>query len=215
VKLDIRKRAWAVSIALAGLTISCGRQPDFVAGQSLLQDRALPFHPDPNAKGLTRHDTSYLAGVAPGTPILVHLQAPLSSARSRAGDSFKAILDEAIVVRGQTIVVKGALITGKILEAKPSDPDHEAGYLRLTLTEISLDGKSWPLQTSNVFVKGATYERDAPAPPIQLVGDSKSLTPKAAPRVVRIEVREEAGVPADRHLTFRLTQPVSLENSGQ
>jgi hypothetical protein len=30
-----------------------------------------------------------------------------------------------------------------------------------------------------------------------------------------MEVREEAGVLADRLLTFRLTQPAAIENSGQ
>jgi hypothetical protein len=212
VKFDTGKQALALSLAWASLTIGCGRQPDFAISQSTLQSRALPFHSEATNPHWSAN--SALAGVALDTPILVHLQTPLSSALCRAGDSFKATLQEAIVLRGQAVAAKGSLVTGKILEAKPSDPSREAGYLRLTLTGISLDGKSWRLQTSNIFVKGATYEREAPAPPIQLAGASTPLIDQPVPRHLRIEIREDAGVPADRLLTFRLTHPVSVENSG-
>ena len=209
---DTRMQALALSLALLSLTVGCGRQPDFAISQSTIPNRALPFHS--NTSSPRWSPTSAIMGIAFGTPIVVRLQAPLSSSLCQAGDSFRAILDEAMVVKGQTVAAKGTLVTGKILEAKPSDPSREAGYLRLTLTGISLDGKSWPLHTSNVFVKGATYEREAPAPPMQLVGASTPLIDKAAPRHLRIEIREDAGVPADRLLTFRLTQLVSAENSG-
>lgn len=207
-----RNRALSVAVVLCfiSLTVGCGWQPDFAASQSALQNRTLPFHSNTSPRSLSNR-----VGAASGTPILVHLQAPLSSSLCRAGDPFKAILDEAVVLGGQTVAGKGSLVTGRILEAKPSEPSREAGYLRLTLTGISLDGKSWPLQTSNVFIKGATYVREAPAPPVHLAGASTPLMDSAAPRHVRIEVREDAGVPADRLLTFHLTQPVAVENSGQ
>jgi hypothetical protein len=167
VKFDSGQNALAIAMALACLTVSCGRHPDFAVNQSTLQGWSLPFHPDTSSQRRLVNRSGFISG----TPILVRLQVPLSSSLCRTGDLFKATLDEPIVSRGQTIA-KGALLTGKILEAKPSDPFREAGYLRLTLTGISLGGKSWPLQTSNVFVKGATYQRDSPSP-IRLAGISK------------------------------------------
>ena len=118
------------------------------------------------------------------------------------------------MLSGLTIAPKGALLTGKILEAKSSNPFREAGYLRLALTEISIDGKSMPLLTSSIFLKGATYEREVSAPPVQLVG-TKTLLSKVAPAPQRIEVREDAAVSSERLLTFRLTQPAVVEHGGQ
>lgn len=209
-KLEARQAAIALTLALAS-TVGCARQPEFAASDSTLKHRTLPFH----ANSGTQPRLSDRTALESGTPVPVHLQTPLSSSLGRAGDTFTAILEHEIVSRGTVFAAKGAVVIGKILEAKPSDPSHEAGYLRLTLTEISLDGKSWPLQTSNVFVKGATYQRDAATPPMQLVGATKALTPRIVPPPARIQVREEAEVSSGRLLIFRLTQPVSVENIEQ
>ena len=42
---------------------------------------------------------------------------------------------------GSTLAPRGAVLTGKVLDAKASDQFQEAGYLRLALTAISLNGK--------------------------------------------------------------------------
>lgn len=213
--LTIHKRAWLFPLALLGLSIGCARQPDFAATQSSLPERTLPFHPTVVTAKRPLEPSFSLADVPPGTPILVHLQTPLSSSLSHPGESFKAILDEAIVVNGQTIARMGTQVTGKILQAKASDPAREAGYLRLSLIAITVEGQPWPLQTSSIFLKGAAYDREVPVPPVQLVGASTTISRQVPSASARIIVREDAAVSADRLLTFRLSQPIAGEHGGQ
>ena len=211
------RQAWLLVVALAFSTGGCVRRPEFTAGQpGTTQEPTLPFQEAGSHAPVTPAAafSLSLSDLAMGTPLLVHLQAPLSSAHGRAGNTFKAILDEPILLSGQTIASKGAIVIGKILEAKPSDPVHEAGYLRLTLTGIWLNGESWSLQTSRVFVKGATYQREAAVAPVQLAAASTSLTASGVPATRIVQVHEDAGVPADRLLIFRLSQTHRVQNAG-
>jgi hypothetical protein len=143
------------------------------------------------------------------------LESSLSSAHAVTGDSFKAVLEAPLVWKGQTIAPRGSLLRGKVLEAKPSEPSREAGYLRLALTTMSIDGKVWPLQTSSVFVKGATYEREATILPVQLATASKSLVPETTLRPQHIQIHDDAGIPASRLLTFHMSQPVTVAHGGE
>jgi hypothetical protein len=92
--------------------------------------------------------------------VTVHLQATLSSATAHSGDLFEAVLDEPIVVNGQVFAERGALVTGRIMEAKAAALSESAGYLRLTLHSISLRGQSSLVQSSSTFVKGAPQKRN-------------------------------------------------------
>jgi hypothetical protein len=207
-------RIWVLLLALLILLVGCARQPDLTATPAL-PDHTLPF--DRNSPNPRQSPASAfsLDDVPAGTVIVVHLQVPLSSSLAHSGDSFQAILEGPILLRGQSIAARGSLVTGKVLQAKSSDPSREAGYLRLALTEIAIAGRRWPLQTSSVFIKGATYDREASTPPVQLVGASNSRVTPATLRSPRILVREDAGVPADRSLTFRLSQFAANEHGGQ
>ncbi|HEX4485155.1 MAG TPA: hypothetical protein VH088_02745 [Terriglobales bacterium] len=216
VKFSTQKQvAVAITLALSGLTVGCAQRPEFAAGQSSFQDRSLPFHADGVAKKRSVNLAPLLAEVASGTPIQVRLESSLSSAHAMAGDSFQAVLDEPLIWKGQTIAPKGSLLRGKVLEAKPSEPSREAGYLRLALTSISIESKVWPLQTSSVFVKGATYEREATILPVQLASSSKNLVPAVTIQPQHIQVRDDAGISATRLLTFHLSQPVTVAHGGQ
>jgi hypothetical protein len=216
VKFSSRKQTGiVVAIVFAGITVGCGQRPEFATGQSGLQDRSLPFHADGGSKKRSPDLASLLADVVSGTPIQVRLESSLSSARAVTGDSFKTVLESPLIWKGQTIAPKGSILRGKVLEAKPSEPSREAGYLRLALTTISIDGKVWPLQTSSIFVKGATYEREATILPVQLVTASKASIPEATLRPQHIQVHDDAGISASRLLTFHMSQPVTVAHGGQ
>jgi len=207
--------AVTICLVFAGITMGCGQRPQFVAGPSTSQDRNLPFHSDTGGKIRPAEIAQSLADIASGTPILVRLETSLSSAHAMAGDSFQAVLDAPMIWQGQPIAPKGSLLHGKVLEAKPSEPSREAGYLRLALTGISINGKIYPLQTASIFVKGATYEREATILPLQLASASQTLVPATTLRPQRIAVRDDAGISTARLLTFHLTQPVTVANGGQ
>jgi hypothetical protein len=207
--LDVNSRALAallLLVMLVAFNVSCVRQSDFAAaGQPSSQERALPFHSE--APPDATESNFPLAGLMVGTPIAVHVETPLSSAHSRPGSSFTAVLAEPLVASGHVVAPKGTVIKGKILEAKPSEPADEAGYLRLTLAAISLGGKTWPLQTSHVFLKGATYERESVVP-VQLASASTAVR---VPSSRMIQVHEDVGIASDRKLIFRLSQAISVQ----
>src|SRR5689334_1942582 len=53
-----------------------------------------------------------------GTSVAVRLQQSVSSASSNAGDRFDAVLDEPLVINGQTVAPRGAAAVGKVVQAK-------------------------------------------------------------------------------------------------
>jgi hypothetical protein len=110
----------------------------------------------PNRKGLPPALT--VAEVPAGTPIAIRLKSSLSSATARAGESFEAVLDEPVVVHGKVVIPRGAIATGRIVAAKPSDGQESSGYVRLALSAITMNGKSQPIQTSSIFAKGGARE---------------------------------------------------------
>ena len=94
-----------------------------------------------------------------GTAVYIRLQSGLSSNSARAGDAFEAVIDEPIVVGGETLVPRGAPATGRVVEAKPSGRMHASGYLRLTLASITVHGRAVPVETSSVFAKGGAHKK--------------------------------------------------------
>jgi hypothetical protein len=94
-----------------------------------------------------------------GTPIAITLQTSISSATAVAGQNFEAVLDQPLVVDGATLAPKGTQVTGKVVSARRSGRLHKPGYLRLTLTSMTLNGKAVPLETSTVFVEGGSHQK--------------------------------------------------------
>jgi hypothetical protein len=205
----------AIALLIVGVSFGCGQRPQFAAASSPFQDRNLPFHSESGSKRRSNDLAQSLADIASGTTVSVRLQSSLSSAHAVAGDSFQAVLDAPLIWKGQTIAPRGSLLYGKVLEAKPSEPAREAGYLRLALSGITLDGKIYPLQTASIFVKGATYEREAEILPLRLASSSKTLVPVTSIRPQTIAVRDDAAIPTARLLTFHLAQPVTVANRRQ
>ncbi len=160
-----RVAAAIVSLMLLGVALGCTRQPNLQASEenasTAASDSKLPFdHQSPKSgPAPTGTLVPKPENLPAGTPITIRLQSAVSSATSHSGDTFEGVLDEPIVIQGQTAVARGANVTGRVVDAKASGHLHDPGYLRLTLTSISINGKMVPLQTSSIFVKGASHEK--------------------------------------------------------
>src|SRR5262245_34442330 len=85
--------------------------------------------------------------VPEGTELTVALINPISSATNKAGDEFTASLVEPIVVGGQTVVPKGALVSGRVVDAEGSGRVSGRANIRLVLTSIGESGKTHPIVT--------------------------------------------------------------------
>ncbi len=201
-------------VLLATLTLAgCSQHESLpTAEDAATADQHLPFAAPSDKTGFFPTGSLTPTVIPAGTPLSIHLQLALSSASSRAGDPFEAVLDEPIVVRGQTVAPQGAVITGKVLDAKAADQFDGAGYLRLALTAISLNGKAIPIQTSSIFVKRGSHEqrnvtilRDGSGKKGALIGASID-----APGTTFATGSMDVGVAPERRLTFRLAQSLPL-----
>ncbi len=190
------KRWWQAYLPVLAVTLllatGCSRQPGVTAA-----DRApgsaqqLPFDRASDSQGVSPTGGLASAGIPAGTPITIRLRSPLSSADSSAGEHFDGMLQESLIVGAQTVAPRGASVSGRVVAASPGH-EHDPGYLRLTLSGIVINGKTLPLQTSSIFVKG------------RLSNGKPTETSYLGEEDVRFST--------DRRLTFRVTQSVSLQD---
>jgi hypothetical protein len=158
-----RKTA-VVGILIGGLVLftgACGRQtsvaPVASGVASSPEDDQLPFERAAQKSGISPTSSVIPPGanLPVGTPISIHLQSTISSAHERAGDRFQGVLDEPIVVNGETLAERGVAVTGRVIEARRVSPPSSPGYLRLVVTSLPILGKSTMIHTSSTFLKGA------------------------------------------------------------
>jgi hypothetical protein len=147
--------------------------------------------------------------VPANTAIYVRLQQTISSSTARAGQDFAAALDEPLMVDGQPVAPQGTRITGKIVAASEEGHGHAASYLRITLSSLTLNGKTTPLQTNSVFVGGGNYNSRNVA--FTGGGADRTLLGAVGKHTAAYATeKKEVGFVADRRLGFRLTQPVNM-----
>jgi hypothetical protein len=210
-------RAWRVAVlgALAtGLSVfvACGRQSTLPASVSDVAPTGdqLPFDRQGQRGGIS--PTSAVippgANVPAGTTVTVRLQYPVSSARDHAGETFAAVLDEPIVVNGQTIAERGTPVMGRIVEAAPGTSAAIPGYLRLALSSIMIGHNVAVVQTSSQFAKGGSHQR-ASLVNGGIVGRGGRLLSAAAANDGSAGARD-ISIGPERRLTFRLTEPLPL-----
>jgi hypothetical protein len=100
--------------------------------------------------------------VPEGTELTVALVNPISTATNKAGDDFTASLVEPIVVGGQTVVSKGALVNGRVIDSEGSGRVSGKANIRLVLTSIGEGAKTHPIVTKAFVAEAeATKKRDA------------------------------------------------------
>ncbi len=201
----------AHSFALAVLCLSLALAQGCARSDSLHRNatspasqQKLPFHPaadqsapadgtvlaaaaDPKAPASLPFHESPSRVLPSGTLLTVQLQDSLSTRKVHAGDPFTASVTAPLTLDGDTLIEPGTTVTGSV-ESSRVQLDRPgtatgSGYFRLSLSSMNVAGRQLALQTSSLFARGTFQQADG--------------------------VR----VPKGRHLTFRLTAPVTLDDS--
>lgn len=180
------------------------------ANSSVASTQPLPFHPEKQhgsnsepsvpasaanpglAKGVPFRPISDRAVLPAGTLLTVQLESSLLATRVRPGDNFTATVADPLLVNGNTLIERGSKVTGRV-EAAESRTG--SGYVRLTLSTLTVDGAPVTLQTSSLFARGSSRQFNASAR--------------------NVSSRQSGGVRVrkGRRLTFRLTAPLTLAQS--
>ena len=129
-------------------------------------ENRLPFHDPQN--------------VPAGTLLPVRLKAMISAEAAKR--SFEAYVDDAVVIDGNTLIPRGALVTGRVQSFRSSNIQRDRGYVQLTLDSVQVAGSDMPLHSASLFARESPQEGT-------LTG---------------------ARLAKGRRLTFRLTEPVFL-----
>lgn len=163
-----------------------------------------------------------------GTPVPIRLQTSISSRTASPGDHFDAVLAEDLENEGRVVVARGTEVTGHVVAVGRSGRLQNPGYLRLTLASMDLKGKEVQLQTSSIFVQGRSHKQrnlaiiGGGAGGGALIGAfagggngtliGAALGTAGGTGAAYATGRMEAGVAAERRLTFRLVQPLIVKN---
>lgn len=211
IRRGLNAKLWSLALLLAAsCATGCSRLGAAGGEQkaSSQEAKALPFHSDVtdhNAPGAASTPSSSEAGggllfastsrrprlLPSGTLVTVRLEHPLDSADVHAGDAFTAVVAEPVIIAGDTLIARDTTVTGAVEFAQESTASRSTGYVRLTLSTITIDGKRLPLQTSSLFAQGTVQ-------PIE--GRPGGETGSSSIRL-----------PQGRRLTFRLTVPAVID----
>jgi hypothetical protein len=91
-----------------------------------------------------------------GTPIVVRTTTAIDTDRNRVGDIFDAILDEPLEGNGRVVAPRGSKAKGRIAYAKESGKLSGRSQLLLELTELTANGRTYYLRTSDFIQEGSS-----------------------------------------------------------
>lgn len=165
-----------------------------------------------------------------GTYIHVTLDQSLASDKNRSGDGFEASVSSPVVVDGKVVIPKGAHVRGRVVEARESGRLAHVAHLRLALSSIEVAGKSYEIETSSVSRTGGDHKKRN----VEMIGGGTALGALiggvagggkgaaigaaagagAGTATAAATGKKEINIPAETPLTFKLSQPVSIEAKG-
>jgi hypothetical protein len=89
-----------------------------------------------------------------GTQLSVRLNDSLDSEKNQVGDTFHASLSAPIVINGETVIPTGADILGRVANVQSAGRFAGASLLTLELTSLSVNGRSYNIQTNQWSQQG-------------------------------------------------------------
>jgi len=160
------------------------------------------------------------------TPITIRMIDPVDSETARLGQTFRASIDEPVMVNGQEVIPRGADVVTKLVEAQQSGKIQGRAVLTLALSTISVNGQQVNVTSSDVRTEsnsrgarsGAVIGGTAALGAIigAIAGGGKGAAigatsgAAAGTGVQVLTAGQKVKVPSETRLTFQLQNPVQL-----
>ena len=94
--------------------------------------------------------SNYGAEIPAGTVLVVRLIDGVDSERDNMGKTFRASVDEPVVVNGQTVIPRGADVVAKLVDERQSGKFEGRAVLTLDLMQVMINGRMVDISTSDV-----------------------------------------------------------------
>src|SRR6266700_4825676 len=199
-----------------------------------------PDQPAPPAQGVAPAAALAPASSAPsssgenvtipaGQSLLIRMIDGVDSSKNHVGDVFHASLETDLTVGNSIVARKGTDVYGRLAEAKEAGHMSGSSELQLELTRLVIDGKDYPVVSSDYSLKGKGRGSDtakkvgggAVAGAIigAIAGGGKGAAigagaGSAAGAGVQVFTRgQQVKVPSETLLEFRLQQPVMVAST--
>jgi hypothetical protein len=161
-----------------------------------------------------------------GSTVVVRMIDSVDSSRNKAGDTFRASLEEALVVNDTVVAPKGTDVFGHLVYAQEAGHIEGKSELRLALTGININNQVVPIVTGAYDVSGKSRGKNS-AEKIgggailgsligAIAGGGKGAAigagvGAAGGTVVQVVTHgEEVHVPSETVLNFTLEQPATI-----
>lgn len=160
------------------------------------------------------------------TPITVRMIESVNSETARLGQTFRASIDEPVVVNDQQVIPRGADVVAKLVEDRQSGKIEGRTVLTMALVSIAVNGQPVPVTSSDVRTEsssrgarsagvigggtalGAIVGALAGGGKGAAIGAASGATLGAGAEV--LTKGQQVKIPSETRLTFRLQTPVQL-----
>lgn len=176
---------------------------------------------------LSRFKSPKPVTIPAGTDIHVILDTAINSGTNQSGDPFDATISEPIVIGGKTVVARDARAKGTIVDARSSGRLSTPALLSVALTSVQANGSWVDVNTDSVTLEGKSHKKRD----IIAIGGGSALGALiggiagggkgaaigagagagAGTAGAAFTGKKQISLPVESHLTFRLSQPVSVK----
>jgi hypothetical protein len=213
-----------VALTFTGRNAEVGPPPPAVAPSAMA-----PVSAPPTMAAAPAAEYRDNVTIPAGQSLLVRMIDGVDSSKNHVGDVFHASLETDLVVNNNIVARKGADVYGRLAEAKEAGHLSGSAELQLELTRIIVDGKDYPVVSSDYELKGKGRGSNtakkvgggAVAGAIigAIAGGGKGAAigagvGSAAGAGVQVFTRgQQVKVPSETLLEFRLQQPVTVASA--
>jgi hypothetical protein len=201
----------------------------FGGGQRVSEDRGPDRDRDRDRGGFAQQappPAAYGLQIPTGTAITVRMIDAVDSERSRLGQTFRASVDEPLILGDQTVIPRGADAVAKLVEDKQSGKFEGRTVLTLALQQVMINGRMVDITTGDVSQSSAS--RGARTGKVvggttalgaivgALAGGGKGAAIGAASGAAvggaaQVMTKgQQVKIPSETRLTFTIQQPVQL-----